>query len=280
MERQSHTELPEQLTLINTEKYFEPLNPEIVWGHEYLMPSVSGRDMSGELILEGTYLPRDWENNLENIKNFSRDRYQSFISTVAKNFGISHPVELSMDKQNILREVVVDNGNKEKPTLTLDERCINSQKGQYIFRNVTHTKEAMLFLYASSHYLGVFDSENKYPYIEGDPGAYGPIDLVVPKELHGKENFYMHKDNQSQFLIKANNIVGKFGLDKCLLDFDDKGFIWHIEVYPGVNGTYFSRGKNSTEKDSFFAHNVDYSAQALAMLSVFATHINSLLPYR
>lgn len=259
------------------EKYFKPLDPEVVWGHEYLMPLVAGRDMWGQLNLEGTYLPKDWENNLHNIKDIKGDSYQAFISSVAKDFGISYPVELFMDKQNILREVVVNNGNKEKPTLLLDESFRNVENGKYVFKNVTSTKDAMIFLFTCSRFLGALDPDNKYPRIEGEPRSYGPIDLVIPKILQGKENYFTYQDNQSRFHVKANNIVGKFGLDECLLDFDEKGFIWHAEVYPGENGTYFSRGRIGCEKDVFFSHNVDTSAQALGLLAVIAAQTNELV---
>lgn len=266
---------PEQLILINTEKYFEPLNPEIVWGHEFRIPTIRGEGTGHGFSLDETYLPEDWEKKIDNLKDLNPKNISKYFSDLAMSMGIKSPLITRLDEQNILREMLFMDGSYTPPTLRLSERFDKQEKGQYEFKNVNNIKHALAFQAAMSKWFWAFDKDNKYPYIISNCG-YGPADLAIPKEIKNKKSGFVREDIQNKFLNKAHAIAGSFGLDGCSLKFNENGHIVFAEVYPGENGCYFST--TGSLHGEFGCHNVDTPEQAAALLSIITTQFNELLP--
>lgn len=267
---------PEQLVLINTEKCFEPLNPEIVWGHEFRIPTIKGEGSGQGFSLEETYLPEDWETKIDSLKDINPKNISKFFSDISASMGVKSPLVTHFDEQNILREMLFMNGSYQQPTLRLSQSFGKEQNGQYEFENVKNINHALVFQVALSKWLWKFDEKHKYPHIVGSRREYGPSELAIPEIIKNKKSGFVREDIQNKFLNKAHAIAGSFGLEGCSLNFNENGHIVFAEVYPGENGCYFST--TGSLHGEFGCHNVDTPEQAAALLSIITTQFNELLP--
>ena len=258
------------------EKQFKPLNPEVVWGNVYRIPTITSSGGGSGFSLSEAFLPLEWETKINNLE-YSPERFTNFYQEIAKDMGIKEPLNIYFDSQKILREMSFGNESPHQPKLEFAKEFFRVEKGAYLFNNVNNIKHGIIFHNAISRFFSYIDKENNYPYIEKDTGYY-PVNLKIPKILLGKEGYTEY--TQKKFLLKASNIAGRFGLDEINeedIRYDKNGFIRYIEVHPGENGCYFST-TNSVD-GSFGCHNVDTARQALALFSIIISQYNDKLSY-
>ena len=88
------------------EKYFEPLNPEIITGHDYVIPTIEALGTGRGFRISGLHLQKNWQDKLNPIGPDYQRNLISYLNERLEDFKL--PLgNISFDKNGRLREIYI-----------------------------------------------------------------------------------------------------------------------------------------------------------------------------
>jgi len=271
MNKEGQPRAEPQTGLIRIEK---SINPEVVWGKEFRIPSIVGEGSGLGFKIENLHLPKDWETKIPKLKKINYEYIFNIFKEECEKFELK-PGIMKYDSGSILRELTINTSPISR--LYLDLEYYRENKGGYKSENIMSPLVAIILEKIAARILSPLkekeegeEKERGYPSIEGEFGRFYPRNLVIPKKFikSGKALY-----SQEAFTIEASNILGRFGLTLDTTFFDkDNGLFTGIRLQEGN-----SCSCNLEEEGEFNFKNVDDPERAAALFGVVAAYINHLL---
>lgn len=268
-EGEPKTELPTGVVRIE-----ESISPELVWGKDFRVPSIVGEGSGLGFKIENLHLPKDWETKISELKKINYEHfYNVFFKQECEEFDLK-PGVIKYDSEGILREITINTNPVSK--LYLDLKFPKENEGDYKSENIMSPSVAIIMQKSAAKILNLLlEKENGihrgYPYIEGNWGHFGPMNLIVPEKFRKSDEVLY---SQEAFKIEASNILGRFGYTLRVASFDkENGLLTGFSLSEGKACGFYLEGSDG----SYCAHNVDIPDQAAALFGVAAAYINHLL---
>lgn len=253
-----------------------PVDPEKVWGSDFKHLEIIGQGSGLGFDFVGLNLPKEWEKSLNQIKLISFDKINSFFSTICQTNNCSLE-SLVLDSNNILQEIIIKNKNSNNQSRVSlpDPFSFKSETGIYQVENVKDYSSAFVIQNLVSRYLDFCFPQNDYSRIEGYNG-FGPINLKIPEKYFESKKPIINEYFKEQFIFKANNICGRFGVELEYLSFKENGILRSCSV-TGDRTCFYLENGGSRENREFNSHNVDTYQQAFALHTVVSSYLNHLI---
>lgn len=253
-----------------------PVDPEKVWGSDFKHLEVIGQGSGLGFDFVGLNLPKEWEKSLDGIKSKSLDRINCFFTEICQKHDCSLE-SLTLDSNNILQEIIIRNksSNNQSKVSLAGPFSFKSKEGIYQAENVKDYSSAFVIQNLVSRYLDFCFSDYEYSRIEGGNG-FGSVNLKIPSKYFNTSKPVINEYFKEQFIFKANNICGRFGVELEDLSFREDGILRSCSVTGDRTCLYLENG-GSEINSSFEPHNIDTYQQAFALHTIVSSYLNHLI---
>lgn len=249
------------------------INPEKVWGSDFKHLEIIGQGSGGGFNFIGLNLPKNWSEYIDQIKSKKFDRIQNFYSEICQRHN-SNLESLILDSNNILKEISIRNidSNNLSKVILGDPSNFRQQDGVYQAENVKDYQSAFLIQNLICRYLDYCFSEYNYSRVEGGNG-FAPVNLKIPEKYFKSKEPVINDYSKQEFIYKANNICGRFGVELEDLTFKENDILQSCSVTGDRTCFYLENGGDQFNSE-FTSHNVDTYSQAFALHTIVSSYLN------
>ncbi len=250
-----------------------------VWGcEERKVLEVIGLGSGKGFDIRNICLPNDWCETPKLSSEISLVRFEKLCIDICDKWEYNVK-KIVVDPNSIIKEIIINNANHESIAHISDD-WVAARNGEYSFEGIKDIEPTMIFQEIMAIYLNSrFCDDIDYGYISCDPnkpmGGFGPANLKIPKFVFDFDEAVTDEHRQNIISRKAENIVGRFGLDLVSVKFDEKGLLCEADV--DGNSTCLFLSDQGLSRYKYESHNIDNPYQAVALHGIVASFINYLL---
>lgn len=250
------------------------LHPELIKGSPFRHSVILTKEAGG-FELKGLIVPLGWQKT-GMVPRVSPSRMEEFLGTIFSNNYLGHRGRVVIDPgTGLLISVVID--TTPPSFLQLSGLIGGLEWGEYV-SGFSDLRVAIAVQHLAAAFFSLIweniDRQTRLAYIDGTPGNYGPIDLIIPHHLlqttHG--NKATTSQYRTEFAGRAGGIAQNFGLTLFSLNFGPEGILTDFEVKPGDRTEYLLGNSGH-----YVGHNVDTPEQAACLQAIGVTFVNDLL---
>lgn len=257
------------------------VSPEEVVGRVFRVPAIVGEGTGGCFNIDNLHLPRGWDRVVSQI-GMDPLKVQQIFANYCSRQSLPRGEVLLNARTKV--PLVVRIQTRPVSYLRLD-RFLNREGGVYKMEDVQDARVAIALQAMATRLLSPFwvgTAMYKYgpPCVDGAYGvSYHSRDLRIPDCVYNQEGVQTNEYYRYSFLLRANNIAGRFGVSvsHSQIAFDERGFLSHVAVVPGSACSYTLDASGTPDCQAYTGHNVDSPRQVLALHGIVAEHINDLL---